>query len=111
MVAHYLLVSHENRTRTSTRSIAVDDKSSHACFLRKVLLQSVLFSTKGFVLTMLCAKRKSDGQTVIANTKSKTKASFFCPECEKEVVLRRGTVRVNHFAHRIPDSCRYLLSL
>jgi competence protein CoiA len=56
---------------------------------------------------MLSAKRKSDGKTVIAKLESKANAPFFCLECEKEVVLRKGTVRVNHFAHRVPDSCRY----
>ncbi len=34
-------------------------------------------------------------------------ARYACPECHERVVLRRGEIRVPHFAHyRAPESCR-----
>src|SRR5207244_1162963 len=48
---------------------------------------------------MLCARRKSDGQTVAASSTSKRNAPFLCLECGYEVVLRAGKKRVGHFAH------------
>ena len=32
---------------------------------------------------------------------------FTCPECEKEVVLHKGQVRVHHFKHKPPITCPY----
>lgn len=32
---------------------------------------------------------------------------FFCKSCNKEVILRKGNVRVHHFAHKPPASCYY----
>lgn len=54
---------------------------------------------------MLCAKRKSDGQTVIAYFESKRNAPFVCPECNEEVILKTGKLRVNYFAHANPIAC------
>jgi len=54
---------------------------------------------------MLCAKRQLNGEVAIAYSESKANAPFLCPECNEEVVLRSGRVRVNHFAHRIPQNC------
>jgi competence protein CoiA len=56
---------------------------------------------------MLCAKRKSGGQSVFAKHESKSNGPFVCPECAKEVVLRKGTVRLTHFAHKSPIACSY----
>lgn len=56
---------------------------------------------------MLCAKRKSDGREAFAFSESKANAPFICPECDQEVYLRAGSVRVNHFAHKNPDACSF----
>jgi competence protein CoiA len=56
---------------------------------------------------MLCAKRKSDGQTVTAYLSSKAHGPFFCPDCRDEVILKTGRRTVNHFAHLNPLACRY----
>ncbi|MGO8677885.1 MAG: competence protein CoiA [Limisphaerales bacterium] len=56
---------------------------------------------------MLCARRKSDNRSVIAKWESRANAPFACPECGGEVVLRQGTARMNHFAHKSPISCHY----
>jgi competence protein CoiA len=56
---------------------------------------------------MLCAKRKSDGQTVTAYMESKTNAPFFCLVCGDEVVLKTGSTKVNYFAHKNPLVCRF----
>lgn len=56
---------------------------------------------------MLCAKRKSDGSSVIARSESKSNAPFECPECGNEVILRKGMVRIHHFAHKPPVTCTY----
>jgi competence protein CoiA len=54
---------------------------------------------------MLCAIRKSNNRSVIAKWESKANGPFTCPECGDEVVLRQGSVRVNHFTHKSPLAC------
>jgi competence protein CoiA len=56
---------------------------------------------------MLSAKRKSDGQTVLANFESKSNGPFTCAECSEEVILRKGIARTGHFAHKSPITCKY----
>ncbi len=56
---------------------------------------------------MLSARRQSDGQTVTAYLESKSNAPFLCLECNKEVTLKSGKVRLNHFAHAIPLGCKF----
>ena len=56
---------------------------------------------------MLCAQRKSTGDQAIATSESKANGPFVCPECATEVVLRIGSVRVSHFAHKSPVTCTY----
>jgi competence protein CoiA len=56
---------------------------------------------------MLCATRKSSGQTVLATSESKSNGPFSCPECGGPVVLRAGSVRVSHFTHRSPTICDF----
>lgn len=55
---------------------------------------------------MLCARRKLDGQTVTAYMESRTRGPFICPECNEEVILKSGRLRINHFAHANPLACR-----
>lgn len=33
--------------------------------------------------------------------------TFLCPECKKEVVLKRGHIKIPHFAHKPPTSCSW----
>ncbi len=56
---------------------------------------------------MLCAKRKSDGQIEIARLEARPFAPFCCPECDSEVILRVGSVRLSNFAHKPPVTCEY----
>jgi competence protein CoiA len=56
---------------------------------------------------MLSAKRKSDGQIVSAYFESKRNAPFACPECNEEVILKTGRLRVNYFAHANPIACKF----
>jgi len=56
---------------------------------------------------MLCAKRKSDQQSAIASSESKLNGPFLCPECDNEVVLKIGSVRLNHFVHKSSNNCEY----
>lgn len=56
---------------------------------------------------MLCARRKSDGQIVIAYFSSKTHGPFACQQCNEEVILKTGRSRNNHFAHANPIACKF----
>lgn len=56
---------------------------------------------------MLCARRKSDGQTVNAYFESKTNGPFACLVCREEVLLKSGKSRINHFAHANPIACKF----
>ena len=40
-------------------------------------------------------------------TTERTEAPFFCKDCLKEVVLKKGRVRAHHFAHKSPVTCQY----
>jgi competence protein CoiA len=56
---------------------------------------------------MLTAKVRSTGEQVIAKSATKSDGPFLCPECENEVVLKLGSVRLNHFAHKSATNCEY----
>jgi competence protein CoiA-like protein len=56
---------------------------------------------------MLCAIRYSDNKKVLARDESKSNKPFFCPICSDEAILKKGTVKVHHFAHKPPVTCEY----
>jgi competence protein CoiA len=56
---------------------------------------------------MLCGIRKSSGETVTASSESGAGRPFVCPVCAGEVILRKGRLRVDHFAHKRSVACAY----
>lgn len=56
---------------------------------------------------MLCGIRTSDNQKVFARDSEKPEGSFACPKCKHELVLKKGRIKVHHFAHKPPSSCQY----
>lgn len=56
---------------------------------------------------MLTAVRAKDNVKVIASEESKGNKPFVCPDCEKEVVLKKCVVKIDHFAHIPPVTCSY----
>lgn len=56
---------------------------------------------------MLCAIRRSDNVKVSASDAEKSDRPFFCPRCEDEAILKKGTVKIHHFAHKPPVTCEY----
>lgn len=56
---------------------------------------------------MLRANRKSNGQSVIAYSESKSNGPFLCPECNEEVILKGSKIGDNHFAHANAFRCGY----
>jgi competence protein CoiA len=48
-----------------------------------------------------------DGIPRLALEAAREDGPFSCAECGQELVLRKGTVRVHHFAHRRPFACAY----
>jgi competence protein CoiA len=58
-------------------------------------------------LSMLSARRKSDGQVVAGYFESKRNTPFACVQCDEEVILKCGRNRVNHFAHANPIACKF----
>lgn len=56
---------------------------------------------------MLCAFSKLHNREVRADAINANHAPFFCRDCNQEVVLKLGSVRVPHFAHKNPESCPY----
>lgn len=55
---------------------------------------------------MLTASSNHHGNCY-AWTTERTEAPFFCKDCLKEVVLKKGRVRAHHFAHKSPVTCQY----
>jgi competence protein CoiA len=56
---------------------------------------------------MLCGIRRSDGQKVFASESSKEESPFQCPCCEQELVIRKGNIKIHHFAHKPPFNCSH----
>lgn len=54
---------------------------------------------------MLTALRQSDSAKVLARNSEKPEAPFLCPRCRRELVLRKGRIKVHHFAHKPPVTC------
>lgn len=54
---------------------------------------------------MLSALRSSDQAKVLAGAVEKEEAPFHCSSCHAEVVLRKGRIRIHHFAHKPPVTC------
>ena len=47
---------------------------------------------------MLSAIKESD-ETVMAWEVTREDGPFFCPECDEEVILKKGSIVLPHFAH------------
>lgn len=47
-----------------------------------------------------------DGTRVIA-VDAVRGVDYFCPECNEQVILKRGAVKIAHFAHRHDSTCSY----
>ncbi len=56
---------------------------------------------------MLTAIRQSDNVKVFARTSEKVDAPFYCPGCRLELVLRKGSIKLHHFAHKPPVTCSF----
>jgi competence protein CoiA len=56
---------------------------------------------------MLCAIRQRDRLRVAAWDQQKSDAPFSCPLCVEETILKKGTMKVHHFAHKPPITCEY----
>lgn len=54
---------------------------------------------------MLTATRQSDNAKVSAWETEKTEAPFFCPQCQSELTLHKGRIKIHHFAHKPQVSC------
>lgn len=47
------------------------------------------------------------GERCLAADTQREQGPFRCPECAKEMLLKKGTILVHHFAHRPPVNCAY----
>ncbi|WP_228050981.1 competence protein CoiA [Pontibacterium sinense] len=56
---------------------------------------------------MLCAIQNDTNQKVRARLVERKDGPFGCPICGKEVLVRKGQIRVHHFAHRSVVTCKY----
>lgn len=43
---------------------------------------------------------------MLARDAERTDAPVACPGCSTELILRKGPIRIHHFAHKAPTSCR-----
>ncbi len=55
---------------------------------------------------MLCGIRAEDNLKVFASNSETAQGPFHCPGCKHELVLRKGRIKVHHFAHKPPCNCQ-----
>ncbi len=60
---------------------------------------------QGGFSSMLCGIRMSDSLKVFASCSEKAHGPFVCPGCKQELILKKGSIKVHHFAHKPPFSC------
>lgn len=56
---------------------------------------------------MLTSIRSRDSKQVLAAVAEKVDGPFYCPDCNEETVLKKGTVIRDHFAHKAGSTCAY----
>ena len=56
---------------------------------------------------MLVALRSRDSTRVHAWEEAKTSAPWVCPECSGGLILKKGPIKVDHFAHKTSAICAY----
>ncbi|TKB46487.1 competence protein CoiA [Ferrimonas sediminicola] len=56
---------------------------------------------------MLCGIRASDNYKVLASSSEKVHGPYLCPKCRQEVVLKKGKIKIHHFAHKPPVTCSH----
>jgi competence protein CoiA len=56
---------------------------------------------------LMLSAQNSTEQTVLAWNTTKDDGPFTCPECHHAVLLKKGTIKVHHFAHVPPIACTY----
>lgn len=56
---------------------------------------------------MLCAIRGRDNAKIIARLSSKEESPFYCPSCRGELNIRKGRIKIHHFAHKPPFNCTH----
>ena len=56
---------------------------------------------------MIVAKRILDGAKVLASEEQRGSGPWCCPECSAQVSLKKGDIKIHHFAHHPPFSCEY----
>lgn len=54
---------------------------------------------------MLCGIISNSNQKVVARQVTKDYAPFHCEGCGHELVLKKGNIKVHHFAHKPPHGC------
>ena len=58
---------------------------------------------------MICAINQTGNKCILWETE-KDSCPFYCPECHAQLQLRKGIVRIHHFAHKPPVNCIYGVS-
>ena len=56
---------------------------------------------------MLVANRIRDGVRVVASEERRDEGPWCCPLCTAQVSLKKGQIKIHHFAHYPPFSCEY----
>ncbi|MEJ8814379.1 competence protein CoiA family protein [Variovorax ureilyticus] len=56
--------------------------------------------------TMPACNRRSDNLKMLARDAGCHHAPFTCPAYLAELIMRKGSIRIHHFAHKAPTSCR-----
>ncbi|MCI5145428.1 MAG: hypothetical protein D3923_07820 [Candidatus Electrothrix sp. AR3] len=55
---------------------------------------------------MLCGIREKDRSKVFASSSDKSDGPFHCAGCGHELNIRKGRIKVHHFAHKPPYHCQ-----
>ena len=52
-------------------------------------------------------KASTTNKEVLSMEVEKEDGPFFCPSCRGKVILKKGRIKIPHFAHKPPVTCIY----
>jgi competence protein CoiA len=60
---------------------------------------TIFFVVNKWVINLLIAENKQKQRFLAASSATSKNEEFFCPACKQKVILKKGSIKIPHFAH------------